>query len=141
MAKAKTTTTDANVQEHLASRGTEQQIADCQVLMQLMHELTGEPARMWGPSIVGHGRYRYRYASGTTGESCRTGFAIRGKELVVYLPAEGEAQAELLSRLGPHKLGKACLYLKRLQDVDLGTLKALIAGSLAELQRRHPDPA
>lgn len=103
MAKAKTTTTGANVQEHLASRGSEQQIADCQVLMQLMQELTGEPARMWGPSIVGHGSYRYRYASGTTGESCRTGFAIRGKEIVVYLPADGEG--------------------------------------LAELQRRHPDPA
>lgn len=141
MAKAKTTTTGASVQEHLASRGSEQQIADCQVLMQLMQELTGEPARMWGPSIVGHGSYRYRYASGTTGESCRTGFAIRGKEIVVYLPADGEGQADLLSRLGPHKIGKACLYLKRLQDVDLGTLKALIAGSLAELQRRHPDPA
>jgi NAD(P)-dependent dehydrogenase (short-subunit alcohol dehydrogenase family) len=93
---------------------------------------------MWGPSIVGYGRYTYRYASGTSGESCVTGFAIRGRDLVVYLVAESPRQEALLARLGKHKLGKACLYLKRVADVDLAVLESLVAEAVAEVRRRHP---
>jgi hypothetical protein len=95
---------------------------------------------MWGPSIVGYGSYTYRYESGHSGEACLTGFAVRGRELVVYIVAENPAQVELLAKLGKHKMGKACLYFKRLTDIDVKVLEALIAGSVAEVKRRYPNP-
>ncbi|HPE00656.1 MAG TPA: DUF1801 domain-containing protein [Burkholderiaceae bacterium] len=138
MSKAKTQATAASVDEYLASRASPDQLADCQVLMAMLGRVTGEAPRMWGPSIVGYGRYTYRYASGTSGESCVTGFAIRGRDLVVYLVAESPRQEALLARLGKHKFGKACLYLKRLADVDLAVLESLVAEAVAEVRRRHP---
>jgi hypothetical protein len=86
---------------------------------------------------VGFGSYRYPLASGKLGESCATGFAVRGRELVVYLVAEGREQPALLAKLGKHKLGKACLYFKRLADLDQKVLGQLVAGSVAEIRRRH----
>jgi hypothetical protein len=138
MSKAKTQATAASVDEYLASRASPDQLADCQILMAMLGRVTGEAPRMWGPSIVGYGRYTYRYASGTSGESCVTGFAIRGRDLVVYLVAESPRQEALLARLGKHKFGKACLYLKRLADVDLAVLESLVAEAVAEVRRRHP---
>jgi hypothetical protein len=92
---------------------------------------------MWGPSIVGYGSYRYTYESGRTGAAPLAGFALRGRELVVYLLAEGEGQQTLLSRLGKHKMGKACLYFKRLADLDGSVLEQLVAGSVAEVKQRY----
>jgi hypothetical protein len=92
---------------------------------------------MWGPSIVGYGSYRYTYESGTTGEMCLAGFAIRGRELVVYLLAEGREQQALLSRLGKHKMGKSCLYFKRLDDLDKTVLEQLITNSVVDVKRRY----
>jgi Domain of unknown function (DU1801) len=92
---------------------------------------------MWGPNIVGFGSYRYPLANGKLGESCATGFAVRGKELVLYLVVEGKDQASLLAKLGKHRFGKACLYFKRLADLDQEVLEQLVAGSLTELRRRH----
>lgn len=137
MAELKTQATDASIDAYLASRATAAQLADCQALMVLLERVTGAPAQMWGPSIVGYGRYRYTYESGRTGEMCRTGFAIRGRELVLYLIAEGEEQTALLGRLGQYKMGKSCLYLKKLADVDLQVLEQLVAGSLAQIQARY----
>lgn len=139
MAKTKTQATAASVDDYLAARASPQQLADCQALMALCQRITQQPPRMWGPSIVGYGAYTYRYESGHSGQSCQLGFAVRGRELVVYLLAEGPDQAARLARLGPHKMGKACLYLKRLADVDLEVLAALMADSVAEIRRRHPD--
>lgn len=139
MVDAKTRATDASVEAYIAERARDDQRADCLALMALLGGVTGEPPRMWGPSIVGYGAYRYRYESGRTGESCLTGFAIRGKEIVVYLLADGEGQAALMARLGRHRMGKACLYLKRLADVDQAVLRALVMGSVDELRRRHPE--
>ena len=139
MATAMTRPTDAAVDEYLASRASAEQLADCRVLMALLHRITGQPPRMWGPSIVGFGSYRYLLASGKTGESCLTGFAIRGKDLVVYLAAEGQEQTKLLGRLGKHRIGKACLYFKRLADLDAQVLERLVSGSVAELERRHAN--
>lgn len=138
---AKTTATAASVHDHLAARATPAQRADCDALLALMQAVTGEAPRMWGPSIVGFGRYAYRYDSGRTGESCVTGFAVRGKELVVYLVADGPRQAELLGRLGPHRSGQSCLYFKRLADLDPAVLQALVTDSVAEVRRRHPGTA
>lgn len=134
----KTKPTDASVDAYIAGRASEAQASDCRELISLLGRITGERPKMWGPSIVGFGSYQYRYESGRTGESCLTGFAIRGRDLVVYLVAEGKDQAKLRSRLGPHRMGKSCLYIKRLADLDLGVLERLVAGSVTELKRRHP---
>lgn len=137
MPEAKTKPTAADVDGYLAAKASPEQLADCKAVMALMRKVTGQPPRMWGPSIVGYGSYSYRYESGRTGESCLTGLAVRGRELVVYLVAESPQQQALLSRLGPHKMGKACLYFKRLADLDRGALEALIGNSVAEIRRRH----
>jgi len=92
-----------------------------------------------GPSIVGYGSFTYRYASGHSGETFLAAFAVRGKELVVYLIPDNPAQVELLAKLGKHKMGKSCLYFKRLADLDVEVLEALIAESAAEAKRRYPD--
>jgi hypothetical protein len=139
MAEAKTRAHQASVEDHLASRASAEQLADGQALIALMSRVTGQGPTMWGPSIVGFGSYRYTYDSGRSGDAALAGFAIRGKELVVYLSAEAPDQAALLARLGKHKMGKACLYVKRLSDVDLAVLEQLVQGSVAELQRRYPD--
>lgn len=137
MADAKTKPTSAIIEEYLASRGSPEQRTDCEALITLLHRVTGEVPRMWGPSIVGFGSYRYPLAKGKSCESCATGFAIRGKDLVVYLLAESPSQAALLTKLGKHKMGKACLYFRRLADLDQEVLGALVVGSLDELKRRH----
>lgn len=137
MAEAKTQPTSASVRAYLASKASAEQMADCEALMALLGKLTRHTPTMWGPSIVGYGSYRYRYESGRTGESCLTGFAVRGKELVVYLVAEGPQQQALLARLGKHRMGKACLYFKRLADLDAQVLESLVAASVAETLRRH----
>ena len=137
MAENKTKPTDASVNDYIASRGSAQQRDDCGRLMALLERVTGQTPRMWGPSIVGYGSYRYTYESGHGGEAPVVGFAIRGRDLVVYLTAEDDEQKSLLSRLGPHRMGKSCLYFKRLADLDRPVLQQLVAGSIAEVRRRH----
>ncbi len=137
MSNNKTQETGANVEAHIASKATPEQQIDCQALMAMLGTVTKKAPKMWGPSIVGFGKYTYTYPSGRTGESCLAGFAIRGKELVLYLAAQGKDQGELLAKLGPHKAGKSCLYIKRLADIDKSVLKQLVAGAVAEVKRRH----
>ena len=141
MAETKTKPTSASVDAYLASRASPEQLVDCRAIMAMCKRVTKQPPRMWGPSIVGYGSYTYKYESGHAGDACLAGFAVRGKELVIYLSAENPAQVELLTKLGKHKMGKACLYIKRLADLDVEVLEALIAGSVAEVRRRYPDPA
>src|SRR6187455_1070037 len=95
MAENKTRFTDASVEDYIASRANAQQRADCGELMALFKKITRHSPRMWGPSIVGYGSYRYAYESGRTGEAPLAGFAIRGRELVIYLSVEGEKQRNL----------------------------------------------
>ena len=97
------------------------------------------PVTRWSAASVGYGSYHYRYESGHSGNACLTGFAIRGKDLVVYLMADKPEQVELRAKLGRHKMGKSCLYFKRLADLDVKVLEALIAGSVAEVKRRYPN--
>jgi hypothetical protein len=137
MNENKTKPTDASVEDYIASRANSQQLTDCRELMALFNKVTGHSPRMWGPSIVGYGSYRYTYESGRTGEAPLAGFAIRGRELVVYLVAETEKQRSLLSKLGKHRLGKSCLYFKHLADLDRSALEKLVAGSIAEVRRRY----
>ncbi len=134
-----TAPTPADVHAFLDGKATPAQRPDCDALITLMSRLSGEPPVMWGPSMVGFGRYRYRYESGRTGESFLVGFAVRGKELVLYLSTDAEDRAALLERLGPHRSGTACLYLKRLADAEPAVLERLIAGSIAATRARHPQ--
>jgi hypothetical protein len=137
MADLKTKATEASVEHYLASRANPEQMADCKSLMSILKKATKQEAKMWGPSIVGYGSYRYTYESGRTGEMCAAGFAIRGRELVLYLAVDSPEQQALLSKLGKHKIGKSCLYLKRLADVDETVLASLIAGSIAVIEHRY----
>ena len=140
MAETKTKPTGASVAEYLASRASPEQLADCKAIMAICKRVTKQQPRMWGPSIVGYGSYTYTYESGHSGDACLAGFAVRGRDLVVYLIADTPEQRELLARLGRHRMGKSCLYFKRLADLDVNVLEALIAGSVAEVKRRYPHP-
>jgi hypothetical protein len=137
MSENKTRPTGASVDDYIASRANAQQHADCRALMALLARVTGQAPHMWGPSIVGFGSYRYTYDSGRTGEAPLTGFAIRGRDLVVYLMADDEEQRSLRSRLGRHTMGKSCLYFRRLADLDASVLERLVAASVAGVRRRH----
>jgi len=139
MPEIKTKATEASVDDYIASRANEEQRADCKALMSLFKKITRQKPKMWGPSIVGYGSYRYTYDSGRTGEICLAGFAIRGRELVVYLLPGEKTQKALLSRLGKHKMGKSCLYFKRLADLDQTVLEQLVVNSIAECKRRYGD--
>lgn len=139
MPENKTKNTGASVTDYIASRANEQQSADCKQLIALMKAITKKPAKMWGPSIVGFGSYRYTYETGHSGEAPVAGFAIRGRELVVYIWAEGAEPKALLAKLGKHKMGKSCLYFKQLADLDMSALKKLVANSVAEVKRRYKD--
>lgn len=130
-------TSDDPVARYLATKASTAQQTDCAALSQWMSDITGAPAQMWGPSIVGFGRYRYIYDSGRSGETFLTGFAIRGRELVIYLGIE--PHAERLAQLGPHRVGKACLYLKSFANINLPALRELIRDSVQALQVRYPD--
>lgn len=136
MAESKTKRTGASVDDYLASRAKAQQLADCRDLMALLKRVTGEAPHMWGPSIVGYGSYQYTYESGRTGEAPLVGFAIRGRETVIYLLADGPKQKALLSKLGKHKMSKVCLYFKQLADLDMSVLEKLVVASVAEIRRR-----
>jgi hypothetical protein len=133
----KTKPTQVAVADFLASIDGAQRREDCQAILQIMERVTGEPAVMWGPSIVGFGTYHYRYESGREGDWAVTGFSPRKNEISVYLTAGGPGQPELLARLGRHRMGKSCLYIRKLADVDAAVLEELIADSVSEVGRRH----
>ena len=124
MAEIKTKPTEVSVDVFLDGVGHPVRRADGKAVRAMMERVTGEPATMWGPSIVGFGRYHYRYASGHEGDMCRVGFSPRSANLVLYVGGFPEYEA-LLAKLGKHKRSKACLYLGKLADVDLGVLEEI----------------
>lgn len=138
MAENKTRPTEVGVGEFIASVPDPQRRADARTLCAMMERLSGEEPKMWGPSIVGFGSYHYRYDSGREGTMSRVGFSPRARELVVYLVDGYEQRGELLGRLGKHKIGKSCLYIKKLGDVDQGALEELISASLAYMDEKYP---
>jgi len=93
---------------------------------------------MWGPSIVGFGSYHYKYASGHEGDSALAGFAVRGREFVVYIAESFEGRDALLAKLGEHRTGKVCVYFRRLANVDVKVLETLVDRSIADMKRRYP---
>ncbi len=133
MAELKTKPTGVSVAEFVASVPSAERRADAEVLIEIMQTITKQPAIMWGPSIIGFGEYHYRYASGREADFLRVGFSPRKASLVLYILPSVEAYPELLADLGPHTTGKSCLYLKRLSEVHLPTLKKLIRAGLRDL--------
>jgi hypothetical protein len=132
MAELKTKPTGVAVDAFLDAVPNPQRREDGKALREMFERISGEPAVMWGPSIVGFGEYHYRYASGHEGDMCRIGFSPRSTELVLYIGATHPDGADLLARLGKHKTGKGCLYVKQLSDVDREVLEQMIA---AEMKR------
>lgn len=139
MADNKTKETPEDVSAFIDRVPDEARRGDAKALCALIEGAIDEPPRMWGTSIIGFGRYRYRYDSGREGEASVAGFSPRAKELVVYLPADAPDRDALLARLGKHKLGKSCLYVKSLAEVDGDVLAELVRQSAAAIKERYPD--
>lgn len=133
MSEPKTRATHASVAEFLAGQPEERR-ADCVAVSALMQAATGEPPVMWGDSIVGFGRYAYTNSARKSCEWMLVGFSPRKNDLTLYIMPGFEGFADLMARLGRHKTGKSCLYLKRLADVDTGVLRALVDGSVEAME-------
>ncbi|TYB80547.1 DUF1801 domain-containing protein [Maritimibacter fusiformis] len=133
----KTRPTGASVAEFLAGVEPSPRRADALALDAIFREVTGWQPRMWGPSIVGYGSYHYVYDSGHEGDMCATGFSPRKANLVLYIMPGYQDYSDLLAGLGKHRLGKSCLYLGKLADVDLGMLRQIIRTGLDDLAVNH----
>jgi len=138
MAGNKTIATDSSVAQFLASIDHRVRQSDAHALSAMMGRITGEAPRMWGSSIVGFGQYHYRYDSGREGDFMITGFAPRKANLVLYIMGGFEGFDDLRARLGKHKVGKSCLYINKLADVDLTVLEELITRSVAAMRAKYP---
>ena len=135
MSELKTRPNRRSVEKFLAGVEDPERRADCLALVELMREVTGEEPRMWGPSIVGFGSYHYRYASGREGDWFLAGFSPRARDLTLYITSGFSRHEELMARLGKHKKGKSCLYLKRLADVDRKVLARLVRESAKHVKK------
>lgn len=135
MAELKTKVNNASVADFLSSIPNEQKRRDAFEVLELMQDITKEPAKMWGSSMVGFGTYKYKYASGREGEWFITGFSPRKQDLTIYLNSGFENHSNLMEQLGKYKTGKVCLYVKKLEDIKLPVLKKLIKASISQLKK------
>jgi hypothetical protein len=135
MAANKTKKTNVSPSAFIAKVANEQQRKDAKELIAMMREITGEPPKMWGTSIVGFGTYHYVYESGREGDMCLTGFSPRKPSLVLYV-GEAIQDPAIMSKLGKHTTGKGCLYIKKLDDVDRDVLRALLVRSVEDARSR-----
>jgi len=138
MAELKTKQTDLSVDSYIEAIADEGRRSDCRSLIDLMAKATKEPPKMWGPGIVGFGTYHYKYASGHEGDMCLTGFASRKQDLTLYVMSGLADREALLAKLGKHRTGKACLYVKQLSDIDLEVLERVVELSIEDMKRRYP---
>ena len=138
MAENKTRPTQASVTEFLDGVSNQTRRQDSYQILEMMQEITGEPAVMWGGSLVGFGEYHYKYASGREGDMFLTGFSPRVQSLTLYIMDGFDEYDELLGRLGKYKLGKSCLYINKLADVDMEVLQELVRKSAAHVKNTHP---
>ena len=137
MSQNKTKPTKVSVQEYLAGIEDQARRKDCDALARLMTKATKQPPTMWGSSIVGFGSYHYKYESGREGDMCLVGFASRKGDISLYGLAGAVDAQGLLARLGKHKAGKGCLYIRMLADVDEKILEKLVARAAAEKKRQN----
>jgi hypothetical protein len=137
MAENKTKATEASVADYFSAIADDDRRRDCEALAKLMTRATKHKPKMWGPSIVGFGSYHYKYESGREGDSCLAGFSSRKGDISIYGLAEFASQEKLFAKLGKHKMGKGCLYVRKMSDIDAKVLEQMIVGSVAERKRRY----
>ena len=138
MAKNKTTETDVDVHEFINSYvDNDQKKADSFELIKLMTQWSGYEPKMWGPTIIGFGSYHYKYASGHEGDSPMLGFSPRKAQFSLYVYSKTDKSDELLNKLGKYKMGKACIYMKKLSDLDISVLEGLCMESIDYLNEHH----
>ena len=139
MAKNKTTETQNSVTDFINTVEDITKKTDAFELVQIMQEQTGFEPKMWGPSIIGFGSYHYKYASGHEGDAPLVGFSPRKDTISLYLYCSFENKEDLLSKLGKHKAGKSCIYIKKLIDIDVEILKKIISHSVQYLNELYPS--
>lgn len=133
MAELKTQKTEASVEAFLNTVEHDRKRADSFEILNLMKEVTGEEPVMWGPSIIGFGSYHYKYASGRDADWFLTGFSPRKQNLTLYIMSGFDAYDKLLAKLGKYKTGKSCLYINKLEDVDMDVLRDLVKKSVEHM--------
>jgi hypothetical protein len=138
MAEPKTKKTDASVDAFIDAIEDEPKREDCRALVKMMKSATRAEPKLWGTNIVGFGEYHYKYASGKQGDWPLVAFAPRKQNITLYIMSGFDNYDELLRKLGKHSTGKACLYVKRLSDVDTGVLKELVKQSVAHMKATNP---
>jgi hypothetical protein len=134
----KTKATEANVIQFIEAVDNEQKRKDSYRLIELMSEATGHEAKLWGPSIIGFGSYHYKYASGHEGDAPMLGFSPRKAAISLYVSMGMESEQPLIEKLGKCTMGKACIYVKKLGDINEDALKALMSNTLKFLHERYP---
>jgi hypothetical protein len=134
--EAKTKKTEASVDSYLDAIADKSVKEDCKTLIHLMQKVSGHPPKMWGASIIGFGSYHYKYDSGHEGDICIVGFSPRKQNLTLYVLAGAPGQTDLLQKLGKHKAGKGCLYIKRLEDIDMDVLETLTVKAIDHLKKK-----
>jgi uncharacterized protein DUF1801 len=140
MTEIKTKATEISVESFLDSKAPDGPLRkDCNTLIRIMKKVTGSAPKMWGPSIIGFGKYHYKYESGHEGDMCLTGFSPRKPNISLYVMAGLPGQEELLKKLGKHKASKGCLYIKKLEDVDLAVLESIIKRAVDHVKKKYPD--
>lgn len=137
MAKLKTSPNDQSVKDFIDKITDEKKRQDCWTILKIMEEASGEEARMWGDSIVGFGSYHYKYASGRQGDWFLTGFSPRRRDLTLYIMTGFDGYADLLEDLGNYRTGVSCLYIKRLDEINLTLLKQLVARSMLHMKQER----
>lgn len=138
MAQNKTVATQVDVADFIASVEHPVRRADAETLDAMFRRVTGWAPRMWGPTIIGYGEYHYTYDSGREGDFLATGFSPRKANQSIYVMPGYQDYGDILSRLGKHKMGKSCLYVTKLADVDLSVLEELVRAGLADLGKLYP---
>ena len=139
MTEAKTKPTEASVAAFL-NTVDEKRLADCVAVVAMMEKITKVPPKMWGTAIIGSGTYTYKYESGKVGDWPVVGFSPRKQNLVLYIMPGFDDYADLLASLGKHSVGKSCLYIKQLSDIDVKVLEKLIKASVKFVKAKHPTP-
>ena len=137
MAEQKTKPTEQPVDAFLDKIPSEQTRDDCHTLIKIMSKVTGYPPKMWGSDIVGFGQYHYKYESGHEGDSCLTGFSPRKAAISLYVIHPDVGQEELMQKLGKYKAAKACIYVKKIADIDVKVLESLVAKSVKYIQNKY----
>lgn len=138
MAETKTKPTEVSVDAFIDSIDHPVRREDGRIVRAMLERITGEAPRMWGPSIIGFGSYHYKYDSGHEGDACRLGFSPRKAQLVLYVLTGADGEAELLGKLGKHKVGKCCLYINKLADVDMAVLQQISRDAWAHMNAKYP---